>query len=154
MPYGDSFKRAAEYLKSALAKVGIDVTIRSKDFATFVKRVYTDRDFDFNNGSISNLFDPAVGVQRLYWSKTYSPGIPFGNGSHYSNPELDRLLEQAAVETDPAKRVELYKQFQRIIATEIPDLNLLQINLLTIYNKHVHGFINGIQGVNGSLAEV
>lgn len=154
MPYGDSFKRVAEYLKSALAKVGIDVTIRSQDFATFVKRVYTDRDFDFNNGSISNLFDPAVGVQRLYWSKTYSPGVPFGNGSHYSNPEVDRLLEQAAVETDPAKRVELYKQFQHIIATEIPDLNLLQINRLTIYNKHVHGFINGIQGVNGSLADV
>ncbi|MBG6244064.1 ABC transporter substrate-binding protein [Candidatus Symbiopectobacterium sp. 'North America'] len=154
MPYGDSFKRVAEYLKSALAKVDIDVTIRSQDFATFVKRVYTDRDFDFNNGSISNLFDPAVGVQRLYWSKTYSPGVPFGNGSHYSNPEVDRLLEQAAVETDPAKRVELYKQFQRIIATEIPDLNLLQINRLTIYNKHVHGFINGIQGVNGSLADV
>lgn len=154
MPYGDSFKRVAEYLKSALAKVGIDVTIRSQDFATFVKRVYTDRDFDFNNGSISNLFDPAVGVQRLYWSKTYSPGVPFGNGSHYSNPEVDRLLEQAAVETDPAKRVALYKQFQHIIATEIPDLNLLQINRLTIYNKHVHGFINGIQGVNGSLADV
>ncbi|WP_286673415.1 MULTISPECIES: ABC transporter substrate-binding protein [Symbiopectobacterium] len=154
MPYGDSFKRVAEYLKSALAKVGIDVTIRSQDFATFVKRVYTDRDFDFNNGSISNLFDPAVGVQRLYWSKTYSPGVPFGNGSHYSKPEVDRLLEQAAVETDPAKRVALYKQFQRIIATEILDLNLLQINRLTIYNKHVHGFINGIQGVNGSLADV
>lgn len=154
MPYGDSFKRVAEYLKSALAKVGIDVTIRSQDFATFVKRVYTDRNFDFNNGSISNLFDPAVGVQRLYWSKTYSPGVPFGNGSHYSNPEVERLLEQAAVETDQAKRVELYKQFQRIIATEIPDLNLLQINRLTIYNKHVHGFINGIQGVNGSLADV
>ncbi|WP_440862798.1 ABC transporter substrate-binding protein [Symbiopectobacterium purcellii] len=154
MPYGDSFKRVVEYLKSALVKVEIDVTIRSQDFATFVKRVYTDSDFDFNNGSISNVFDPAVGVQRLYWSKTYSPGVPFGNGSHYSNPEVDRLLEQAAVETDQAKRVELYKQFQRIIATEIPDLNLLQINRLTIYNKHVHGFINGIQGVNGSLADV
>lgn len=154
MPYGDSFKRVAEYLKSALAKVGIDVTIRSQDFATFIKRVYTDRDFDFNNGSISNLFDPAVGVQRLYWSKTYNPGVPFGNGSHYINPEVDRLLEQAAVETDPAKRVELYKQFQRIIATDIPDLNLLQINRLTIYNKRVHNFVTDIQGVNGSLADV
>ncbi|MBN3264939.1 ABC transporter substrate-binding protein [Pectobacterium brasiliense] len=154
MPYGDSFKRVAEYLKSALAKVGIDVTIRSQDFATFVKRVYTDRDFDFNNGSISNLFDPAVGIQRLYWSKTYQPGVPFGNGSHYSNPEVDRLLEQASVETDPEKRVELYKQFQRIIATDIPDLNLLQIKRQTIYNKRVHNVVTDIQGVNGSLADV
>lgn len=154
MPYGDNFKRVAEYLKPALAKVGIDVTIRSQDFATFIKRIYTDRDFDFNNGSISNLFDPAVGVQRLYWSKTYNPGVPFGNGSHYLNPEVDRLLEQAAVETDPVKRVDMYKQFQRIIATDIPDLNLLQINRLTIYNKRVHNFLTDIQGVNGSLADV
>ncbi|PWC21373.1 ABC transporter substrate-binding protein [Brenneria roseae subsp. roseae] len=154
MPYGDGFKRVAEYLKSSLAKVGIDVTIRSQDFATFVKRVYTDRDFDFNNGSISNLFDPAVGVQRLYWSKTFKPGVPFGNGSHYSNPEVDRLLEQASVETDPAKRVEGYKQFQRIIANDIPDLNLLQIKRLTIYNKRVHNHLTDIQGVNGSLADV
>jgi len=154
MPYGDSFKRVAEYIKSSLAKVGIEVTIRSQDFATFIKRVYTDRDFDFDNGSISNLFDPAVGVQRLYWSKTYKPGVPFGNGSHYSNPEVDRLLEQAAIETDPAKRVEMYQQFQRIIATDIPDLNLLQINRQTIYNKRVHNFLTDIQGVNGSLADV
>lgn len=154
MPYGDSFKRVAEYLKSALAKVGIDVTIRSQDFATFVKRVYTDRDFDFNNGSISNLFDPAVGVQRLYWSKAFKPGVPFSNGSHYSNPEVDRLLEQASVETDPAKRIELYKQFQRIIATDIPDLNLLQIKRLTIYNQRVHNHLTDIQGTNGSLADV
>lgn len=154
MPYGDGFKRVAEYLKPALAKVGIDVTIRSQDFATFLKRVYTDRDFDFNNGPVSNLFDPAVGVQRLYWSKTFKPGVPFGNGSHYSNPEVDRLLEQASVENDPEKRVALYRQFQQIIATEIPDLNLLQIKRQTIYNKRVHDFVTSIQGVNGSLADV
>ncbi|MGL9734545.1 MAG: hypothetical protein ACR5LD_10845 [Symbiopectobacterium sp.] len=62
VPYGDSFKRIAEYLKFALAKVGIDVTIRSQDFAIFVKRIYTTRDFDFNNSFIFNLCDPAVGV--------------------------------------------------------------------------------------------
>ncbi|MCL2896615.1 ABC transporter substrate-binding protein [Brenneria tiliae] len=154
LPYGDGFKRVAEYVKSALAKVGIDVTIRSQDFATYIKRVYSDRDFDFTNHSISNLFDPAVGVQRLYWSQSFKPGVPFGNGSHYHNPEVDRLLEQASVEIDPAKRAELYKQFQRIVEVELPDLNLLQIKRLTIYNKRVHNHLTDIQGVNGSLAEV
>lgn len=154
MPYGDGFKRVAEYIKSALAKVGIDVTIRSQDFATYIKRVYTDRDFDFTNHSISNLFDPAVGVQRLYWSQAFKPGVPFGNGSHYSNPEVDRLLEQAAVENDPAKRAELYKAFQRIVMTDLPDLNLLQLKRLTIYNPRVHNHLTDIQGVNGSLADV
>ncbi|MEE3662061.1 ABC transporter substrate-binding protein [Brenneria sp. g21c3] len=154
LPYGDGFKRVAEYVKSALAKVGIDVTIRSQDFATYIKRVYTDRDFDFTNHSISNLFDPAVGVQRLYWSQAFQPGVPFGNGSHYRNPEVDRLLEQAAEEIDPDKRAELYKAFQRIVAQELPDLNLLQIKRLTLYNQRVHNHLTDIQGVNGSLADV
>jgi peptide/nickel transport system substrate-binding protein len=154
MPYGDGFKRVAEYLKSALAKVGIDVTIRSQDFPGYIKRVYRDRDFDFTNHSISNLFDPAVGVQRLYWSKAFKIGVPFGNGSHYSNPQVDQLLEQAAVERDPAKRAQLYKQFQRIIESELPDINLLQLKRLTIYNQRVHNFLTDIQGVNGSLSGV
>ncbi|MCG8710276.1 ABC transporter substrate-binding protein [Brenneria sp. 4F2] len=154
MPYGDGFKRVAEYIKSALAKVGIDVAIRSQDFASYIKRVYSDRDFDFTNHSISNLFDPAVGVQRLYWSHAFNPGVPFGNGSHYSNPEVDRLLELAAVEIDPDKRAELYKAFQRIVARELPDLNLLQLKRLTIYNQRVHNHLTDIQGVNGSLADV
>ncbi|MZI90626.1 ABC transporter substrate-binding protein [Dickeya dianthicola] len=154
MPYGDGFKRVAEYLKSALAKVGIEVTIRSQDFATYVKRVYTDRDFEFTNHSISNLFDPTVGVQRLYWSQAFKPGVAFGNGSHYANPEVDRLLEQAAVETDPAKRVEEFRAFQRIVAQELPDINLLQLKRLTIYNTRVHNPLTDIQGANGSLAEI
>nr|WED68164.1 hypothetical protein PJ912_19160 [Pectobacterium colocasium] len=58
------------------------------------------------------------------------------------------------METNPEKRVELYKQFQRIIATDIPDLNLLQIKRQTIYNKRVHNVVTDIQGVNGSLADV
>ncbi|GAB7215619.1 hypothetical protein OS42_22300 [Dickeya oryzae] len=154
MPYGDGFKRVAEYLKSALAKVGIEVTIRSQDFATYVKRVYTDRDFAFTNHSISNLFDPTVGVQRLYWSQAFKPGVAFGNGSHYANPEVDRLLEQAAVETDPAKRAEEFRAFQRIVAQELPDINLLQLKRLTIYNTRVHNQLTDIQGTNGSLAEI
>jgi peptide/nickel transport system substrate-binding protein len=154
MPYGDGFKRVGEYIKSALGKVGIEVTLRTQDFPAYIKRVYTDRDFDFTNHSISNLSDPTVGVQRLYWSKSFKPGVAFGNGSHYSNPEVDKLLEQAAEEQDPAKRAELFKKFQRIVEIELPDVNLVQLRRLTIFNKRVHDHSIDAQGLNGSLADV
>ncbi|MFX7209388.1 hypothetical protein ABTI39_19965, partial [Acinetobacter baumannii] len=88
------------------------------------KRTYTNRDFDFMSNGMSHSFDPTVGVQRLYWSKNFKPGVPFSNGSGYSNPEVDRLLEAAAVESDPAKRRELFYAFQVIVATDLPDINL------------------------------
>lgn len=103
LPYGDGYRRTADYLRQALSRVGVAVTIRSQDFATYIKRVYTDRDFDFTNNSMGNTFDPTVGVQRLYWSRNFKRGVPFSNGSGYRNPEVDALLEAATVETDPAK---------------------------------------------------
>lgn len=154
LPYGDGFKRTADYLRQALAKVGIDITIRSQDFSTYIKRVYTDRDFDFTNNSMSSLFDPTVGVQRLFWSKNFRKGVPFSNGSGYDNPDVDRLLEAAAVETDPAKRVEEFREFQHIVAREVPDLTLLTLEHVTIYNRKVHDHTTTADGLNGNLADV
>ncbi len=73
-------------------------TLRTEDFGAFVKKVYTDRDFDIALEGMSNLFDPTVGIQRLYWSKNFKPGVPFSNGANYNSPEVDRLLEAAAIE--------------------------------------------------------
>ncbi|MEZ2410337.1 ABC transporter substrate-binding protein [Bosea sp. RCC_152_1] len=154
LPYGDGFRRTADYLRQALAKVGIEVTIRSQDFATYIKRVYTDRDFDFTNNSMGNTFDPTVGVQRLYWSKNFKKGVPFSNGSGINNPEIDALLEAATVETDPIKRKQEFARFQQIIAEEIPSITILTVPNLTIYNRKVKDHTVGADGLNGNLAGV
>ena len=154
LPYGDGFRRVADYVKSALARVGIDVTIRAQDFPTYIRRVYTDRAFDFTNNSMGNFFDPTAGVQRLYWSKNFKRGVPFSNGAHYANPEVDRLLEAAAVEPDAAKRVELFQRFQRIVEDELPDINLVALRQVTIANRRVRDHTTTATGLNGTLADV
>lgn len=152
VPSADTYKRGAEYIKQALAAVGVEVTVRSQDFATYTKRIYTDRDFDFAFQGFSNLFDPTVGVQRLYWSKNFKPGVPFSNGSHYSNPKIDELFEAAAVELDDAKRVEQWKQIQAIIVEDLPDIGISSQPEITIYNKRVADHTVGAEGNAGSLA--
>ena len=102
-PIGDESRRACEFMRSALGRIGIAVEVRAADPSAFVKRVYTDREFDFTYNGHSNLFDPTVGVQRIYWSKNFKKGVPFSNGSHYDNPKVDALLEGAAVENDPVE---------------------------------------------------
>ena len=154
VPSGDLYRRGADYIKQALGKVGVDVTVRSQDFPTYVKRVYTDRDFDFTFNGMSNLFDPTVGVQRLYWSKNFKPGVPFSNGSHYSSPEVDRLLEAAAVEIDPAKRRDDFKAFQQRIAEDVPDFGVLSATDFTLFNRKITGHTVGADGVGGTLADL
>ena len=153
-PIGDENRRLAEFMRSALARIGITVDIRAADASAFVKRVYTDREFDFTLNGHSNLFDPTVGVQRIYWSKNFKKGVPFSNGSHYDNPKVDALLEGAAVENDPVKRKQMFIDFQKIIAEEVPDIPLYSPLYLTIHNVRVHDHSLTADGVEANMASV
>ena len=120
----------------------------------FYVDTYTDRDFDFTLNGMSNLFDPTVGVQRLYWSKNFQPGVPFSNGAHYSNPKVDSLLEAAAVETDVQKRFALFSEFQKIIIEDLPDLGISTLVNPIVYDKRVNRFYVGAEGLGGNAAQI
>ena len=154
LPIGDLPTRTAAYVKSALARVGITVTVRSQDLSAYLKRIYTDRDFDFSINGMSNLFDPVAGVARLYTTSNFRRGVPFTNGSHYSNPEIDQLFTQVAEETDEAKRKQLFSQIQRILERDLPDINLVSPQYLTVYSRTVHNHTISPDGVSASFADV
>ncbi|MGY2047869.1 ABC transporter substrate-binding protein [Methylobacterium sp. JK268] len=154
MPYSEAYQQLGVYTRQALGKVGIGVTLRAQDVPTWFKRTYTDRAFDFMSNGMSHSFDPTVGVQRLYWSKNFKPGVPFSNGSGYANPEVDRLLEAAAVEADPARRRALFRDFQMIVARDLPDINLVTGANLTILNRRVANHPTTIDGPSDGFADV
>jgi peptide/nickel transport system substrate-binding protein len=153
-PSGEDQKRTGDIVRALLGRAGIAVDIRAQDMGSFVRRVYSDREFEFTINGASNLFDPTVGVQRLYWSKNFIKGVPFSNCTHYSSPEVDKLLEDAAVENDPAKRVALFKQFQQTVAKDVPDLNLCSPVFLTLSNTRVHNELLTAEGVESNLGSV
>lgn len=153
-PYDPTFARLAEYLRQTLRRVGIESTVRSQDFGAYVKRIYTDRDFDLDANFLGNTFDPTVGVQRLYWSRNFRKGVPFSNASHYDNPEVDRLLEAAAVENDPRARVEYFRKFQQIVGRDLPIVDLVTLKQVTLYNRRVHNHTVTADGLGGNLADV
>jgi peptide/nickel transport system substrate-binding protein len=153
VPAGEAYRDTAEYVVTALARIGIAVTLREQSFSSYVRRIYTDRDFDFAVSRANNMFDPTVGVQRLFWSKNFKRGVPFSNGSHYDSPEADALLEAAAIEADPVRRREQFARFQDLIARDLPDLTLLAPRQFTVFNPRVVDHTVTADGVNGNLAD-
>ncbi|MGM4883179.1 ABC transporter substrate-binding protein [Rhizobium leguminosarum] len=152
--YNEGFKRVIEYLKQNLARIGIAGTIDSYDFSTYIQKVYKERVFDVTAEYLGNQFDPTLGVQRVYWSKNFKLGLPFSNASHYANPEVDRLLETASVEIDEDKRKQEFNAFQKIIADEVPVVNLIALENVTVFNKRVKNHTIGAEGVQANFAEV
>ncbi|QLH70501.1 ABC transporter substrate-binding protein [Rhodopseudomonas palustris] len=132
IPYGDDYKRTAEYIKQALKRVGVDVTIRTQDTAAYTKRVYGDRDFDLSITWFAAFSDPQIGVTRAYWSASVGKNIPWTNGSGYRSNEVDQIISKVQGEPDPVKRVALFKDFQKIVLTDLPTLPLVELKFFTV----------------------
>ena len=151
-PSVEETRRLGDFIRASLVRVGIAVEVRVADFGSYIKRVYTDRDFDMCCTGFSNLFDPSVGVARVYWSKNIVKGVPYSNTSYYRNPRVDALLEAAAIESDPAKRVAEFMEFQDIVMHDAPDINIGVPRWITIHNPRVQGHSVTADGIEGNLA--
>lgn len=154
VPLGEANLRGAEFIKQSLQRVGIEVTIRSSDLPTYMKLIYTDYDYDLNLFLYAPIFDPSMGLQRFYWSKAARVGSPFVNASGYASPAMDKILEEAAVETNPAKRKGLFHDFQKLAMTDLPILPLLDLDYTCILSKRVHDVMGMPEGIRGSFADV
>ncbi len=135
IPYGEDWRRAGEYLKQALADIGVTLELRYEDVPTWLKRIYGDYDFELNVNYFYQLPDPVIGVQRHYGTDQIRQGTPFVNSTRYSNERVDELLAAGAVEVDPAKRSEIYAEIQTILGEELPVVNLFEMEFLTVYNE-------------------
>lgn len=63
------------------------------------------------------------------------------NQGHYSNPELDALLEQARTEADVTRRIQLYQQAEQIIVDEAPLLFTLHSQIHMLVKPYIRGFV-------------
>jgi peptide/nickel transport system substrate-binding protein len=150
-PLGSEYRRLGEVLKQQLARVGIQIELRTQDNATSSRRLYTDYDFSFFTAYVGTYADPQLAV---YWSKNIIKGVPFSNASHYANPEMDGLLEAVQVENDPGKRMREFHDIQRIAARDLPIFPLFELEQLTIFDKKVHDHTTTFDGPFSNLAPI
>ena len=141
----DRYQTVAEYMKPQLKKIGISVVLRpASDFATWAKRI-AEWDFDMQMTSSLNWGEPTIGVHRLFLSSNIKHQI-FTNTAGYSNAEVDKLLGEAAVEGDTAKRKQEYEEFQKIVNRDLPMVFLFEAPPQTVFNKNIHDLPLGIWG--------
>ena len=149
IPLGSDYQRTGEFIKQSLARVGIDVELRSQDLPTYLRRIYTDYDFDTTSLYYGAFADPTQGLQRLFWSKSIQKGVVFTNPTDYRSPEMDRIIESAQSEADPAKRKALYLEMQRLAMTDLPVIPLMETRFTTVASRKLKNHTIGSDGVIG-----
>ena len=78
-----------------------------------------------------------LGVMSL--ALAYRTGVPW-NESHYANPKLDELLNQADATVDVAKRKLIMKEIEALMQEEGPIVQPVWRAVFTGINKRVKGF--------------
>ena len=126
--------------------------MRANDFGSYIKRIYTDREFDICFSGFSNLLDPSDVVTKVYCSKNIIKGVPFSTISYYRNPKVDALPKAAAIEPDPAPRVAEWMEFQQIVMHDVPAINVGVPNWITIHNNRIQSHSVTANGSEGNLA--
>ncbi len=146
-------KNVAEYLRVALKKVGIGITVRTAaDFPSWAKRM-ASHDFDMSMDASFNWGDPVIGVHRTYLSTNIKP-IVWSNTQSYRNTKVDELLNAAGTTNDLTKRKAYYAEFQKIVTDELPVYVINQVPYFTAANKKVGNVPSSIWGVLSPLDEV
>ncbi len=128
-------RKTAEIIQYRLSQIGIKVSIRIVEWASFIKEFIDKRRFDavilgWTIGEDPDLFDV------WHSSKTGPHQLNFMD---YKNPEVDRLLEEGRRVFDRVKRKEIYDRFQEILAEDQPYTFLYVPYALPILNRRIFG---------------
>ena len=153
IPGSSDFKAIQEYMKPALAKIGIEANVRlSPDFPTWARRV-SSLQFEATLDSVYNWGDPVIGVHRTWLSSNIKPGVIWSNTQSYSNPKVDEWLAAAGQEMNLAKRKELYKQMQKAVVDDCPVAFLYEQAFYEAYLGKVQNPPKGIWGLMDAVNE-
>ena len=109
-------KKSAIIIQQRLAKVGIKVKIRIVEWTVFLKEFVDKRNYDAVILGWNITQDPDL-YTVWHSSNTRPGGLNFVG---YSNPEVDRLLEEGRHTFDNEKRRKYYFRIQEILAQDQP----------------------------------
>jgi peptide/nickel transport system substrate-binding protein len=145
IPARESDGRVAEIIKDQLKQVGIDIQIIATDRAAFVDSMFIRWDYDLAFQQGATAPDPAVGSRRFIHSDQIIKSA-YKNGSGFSNPEVDYLLDQEVTEIDREKRAAMWHRIQEIFVEEVPMLPIYEDQLINVYRAEWADLITGPEG--------
>jgi peptide/nickel transport system substrate-binding protein len=112
---------AAQIIAANWRAIGVDVKLSLLEGQLWTNKVFKDRNYDVSMVSLTARTDPLFGVDRSFLCN--STNVPYVNPTGYCNPDLDAIAAKAAA-VPLEERRQWYKQYEEIIARDMPHLTL------------------------------
>jgi peptide/nickel transport system substrate-binding protein len=133
----DLRRRMAEAVKEQLRRVGIDLEIRTYEWGTFFS------DIKKSNFHLYSLAWVGIQDPDIYYQIFHSSSVPPNgdNRGHYSNAQVDRLLEKGRTAMDATERKRIYSEVQQILADDLPYIPLWWWKNVVVKTSSLQGFV-------------
>jgi peptide/nickel transport system substrate-binding protein len=133
VPKGAENEAVAQVIQSMAAEAGFNLKIRVIEFATSFKQAQAG-EFQVFQINWSGRIDPDGNAYVFLHSNA-----PQNDGG-YSNPEADKLMEDARLVSDPAARKAIYEKLTKILLEDEPIIYLYHRKLLFAHTTKLEGF--------------
>jgi peptide/nickel transport system substrate-binding protein len=133
VPKGAETEAVAQVIQSMTAETGFDMKIRLTEFATSLKQAEAGEFQAFLIGW-SGRTDPDGNAYIFF--KTKAPQ----NNATFSNPEADKLLDEARLVSEPAKRNAIYEKLAGIILEQKPIVYIYHRRVLIAHTAKLDGY--------------
>ncbi len=125
----------AAILRSAYAKVGVELVERPLEWAVYTQRGDAG---EFDAQLAARIFQPPnLDPYSFFHSSQIPPSG--GNSGFYANSAADRVMEAAQRELDDGKRLALYREVHRLLAADPPADFLWSAEQFWAVSKSVEG---------------
>jgi peptide/nickel transport system substrate-binding protein len=139
----DVWEKTVLFMKDSFARAGIVMEADRVDWPVLVQKLNQSNFDAVTLGWSSTLeSDP---YQIYHSSQIKDQG---DNRTHYSNPQLDALIEKARVTTDADARMKMWQQVHRILHEDQPYTFLFNRKELMIFNNRIHNVETSKLGLN------
>ena len=132
----------AAIIQSQLKKIGIELEIRSMDFAQ-LRKITLDGQYNIRASGSDVYSDIDRALHTNFHSEVERR---VRNHTGYKNPEVDRLLDRARIVSNTSERREIYRKATEIINNDSPQVNLAFIVEYFGYRANVKGFTTNPNG--------
>ncbi len=126
----------AQVIVNQLKQIGINATIESVDWSTWLNNVYTERQYE---ATIISVDGPNISA-KSYLGRYLSTAD--NNFVNYSSADYDNTYNSAVKEPDETKRSKLYKQAQDILSKDAASVYIEDISRLYAFRKGFTGIVN------------
>ena len=130
----ESTRLMAAVFQQQLRDVGIALDIKTFEPATFLSDITKGEFQIYSLRWIGGNEDPDMFDLVFNSARTPPRGA---NRGFYRNPRVDALIEQGSRETNHEKRRQIYAELQRIVADELPYINLWYYDNVLLHSKRM-----------------